>query len=560
MQHNTTSTQPTSQQQQKNKRLPFPSPSLPCRSTALAVSIDMGVCASSQTLSGNEKNNKRRSSHAARRSSIGMDGSRQQREQSNSKSRSSSLTKKNTAAAKPLPPPQPPTRSSTEAAKHLESTVDAIDAMQGGDDMSYLLEAEELQRELDRVLHFGIHCDDCKVCPIEGSTYVYQNKSLTTLCKKCVNGDQAPSDKNGTKCTTLSETLSCLLDNSGLLSDGKQLSKSNFIKFWKLKYPEMPDYQVNALVASIDIQEGVQDIHSDTFLSLWLSLSSDDSTVLDDITHRQLECHSHEQCQQPFGATPILGYAYVCLDKESVLQSYCERCFRSLKPNQIESRRKTMEQQTRMYERCRTEQESMSAAFRLGAAKSKKTIDDWVKEMDKQRVVEKISLVAFGKLHGYTEDMSKAEMDGLRNHLHMQPGAQTMDFEQFCSGCLVLTGAHETPTLGYQHYKMFSNLVSIGSVVAGTNSNEVTVSASVNTSSSNTTRGSERRRFSNSEKTRFESGRNDDGYVYINTQQQEGDVIDYSQQKMRASLIHRAPVTAENEDLYDDGLTDDGYL
>ena len=258
-----------------------------------------------------------------------------------------------------------------------------------------------------------------------------------------------------TKCTSLTETLPCLLKNSGLLSKSGHLSERNFIEFWKIKYPDMPDYQVNALVASVNIEKGLQDINSKTFLQLWLSLSSDESTSMEDITHRQLECHNHASCNQPFGAAPILGYAYVSLDKDGILQSYCEECFRA------EEKHKHKHKQNQMYERCRTEQESMSASFRLGAAKSKKSADDWLKEMG-NGVVNNISIEAFGKLHGFIESMSTMELNGLCDCMHMRAGTKNMDFVQFCTGSVMLAGAHETPTLNYTKMLSKSNLVEIG--------------------------------------------------------------------------------------------------
>ena len=70
----------------------------------------------------------------------------------------------------------------------------------------------------------------------------------------------------------------------------------SFKDFWKLKYQDMPDYQLDALVAGLNIEEGVNEFHSNKFLELWLSLSSDESSVVKYVTHRQLECCQHERC------------------------------------------------------------------------------------------------------------------------------------------------------------------------------------------------------------------------------------------------------------------------
>ena len=332
--------------------------------------------------------------------------------------------------------------------------------------LSYLLEAEESQRKEDERLHTGVHCNVCQVCPIQGPAFVYNNMNLATLCRTCTNSPNAPSSTSptidhtssctATKCVTLVDTLACLLTSSGLVTQHNHLSEQNFIRFWKLKYPEMPDYQVNALVASINIEKGITDIHSDSFVDLWLALSSEDHNVVEQVTHRQLECHSYAECQQPFGATPILGHAYVSLDKAGVLKCYCEKCFRALTPTSTPNNPK--------YERCRTEQQSMSVSFRLGCLKSKKSVEDWLKQMDKNggENEKKISIESFAALHGYTEKMSVDEMNSFCNHMNMRPGTTQLNFYQFSIGSLVLAGAHETPTLSYATLYIDSHLVEIG--------------------------------------------------------------------------------------------------
>ena len=335
-----------------------------------------------------------------------------------------------------------------------------------GEQMSYLLEAEESQRKEDEIVHTGVHCNVCQVCPIQGPVFVYNNMNLATLCRTCTNSPKAPSSTSrtidhtsectATKCLTLADTLVCLLTTSGLVTQHNHLSEQNFIRFWKLKYPEMPDYQVNALVASINIEKGITDIHSDSFVDLWVALSSEEHNVVEQVIHRQLECHNHAECQQPFGATPILGHAYVSLDNAGVLKCYCEKCFRALTPTSTSSNAK--------YERCRTEQQSMSVSFRLGSLKSKKSVEDWLNQMDKNGggSEKKISIESFATLHGYTEKMSVYETSCFCDHMNMRPGTTQLNFYQFIIGSLVLAGAHETPTLSYSTLYTDSHLVEIG--------------------------------------------------------------------------------------------------
>ena len=359
--------------------------------------------------------------------------------------------------SKRKPPTQPP---------HVNRDDFLPDLLEGvlGQSFSYVEEVNESHLKAaiaaEKEIHIGVHCDACDVCPIQGPVFVYDNSTLTTLCQKCTSGSQVPRNSKETKCVTLADTLSCLLTNSGLLSNQKQLSEQNFIAFWKIKYPEMPDYQVNALVASIHIEQGIQDIHSDSFIDSWLSLSSEESNIVEQVTHRQLECHCHEQCRQPFGATPILGYAYVSLDKAGMLKCYCEQCFRAQELTTGPSNR---------YEKCRTEQQSMSAAFRQCAAKSKKSAAEWVQKMGKmtqQRGPMKLPVESFAALHGYTEKMSSEELANFCDHMHVRPGTQVLNFYQFAMGSLVLAGnSHETPTLDYSDVEEEGIVVENGVVV-----------------------------------------------------------------------------------------------
>ena len=374
------------------------------------------------------------------------------------------------------PPPPPPPPDNYLPTDPDDGGGDGGDGDGGSDDhgefeFEFLMEAEEDMRKQEETLHIGIHCDDCGVCPIKGPVQVYANDRLTTLCKKCVSGDKVPLNKQSTQCFTLEETLLCLLRFSGLLSSRNKLSEKNFKDFWKLKYQDMPDYQLDALVAGLNIEEGVNEFHSNKFLELWLSLSSDESSVVKNVTHRQLECCQHERCVQPFGAAPILGWSYVSLDNEGTLECYCDKCFRAVEPMSSAAGRK--------FERCRTEQESMSAAFRMCGAKGTKSLEEWVEST--KNGFDHISLVAFGQMYGYGEKMTEEEQNSMCDIMHMRPGTRRMNFLESCIGSLILAGAHETPTLEYSILIDDSHLVEIGlfgknSTIGGstaTNSKEV---------------------------------------------------------------------------------------
>jgi hypothetical protein len=334
-----------------------------------------------------------------------------------------------------------------------------------GDDFSHIMNEEEEDLEADRVIQTGVHCSVCDVCPIEGPVYVYNDLNLSTLCKKCTSSSKTPSSTSPTrpgsgntcksiKCVNLAETLSCMLSCSGLLSNKNKITEENFVKFWKILYPEMPDYQVNALIASVHIDEGIEDIHSDSFIELWLDLSSEEKNIVKDVTHRQLECYSHGQCKQPFGATPILGFAYLSLEESGVLKSYCNECFRELQLARANDA-------TKSYEKCRTEQESMSAAFLLGCSRAEESEYDLVNIMDGNGN-KKLPIDIFAALYGYNEKMSGVELRGFCDHIQLSSRTKTINFQQFCVGSLILAGAHETLKLSYTELCTENSTVRIG--------------------------------------------------------------------------------------------------